>query len=89
MDIFYCFRLGIALTWRARSPRLYPPRNRLEQVYPLSLDSPFRHLLRLLGLLWRYFTRFHIYTKSVRTSQETHYVRLHGAGRGKNHHDHP
>jgi hypothetical protein len=28
-------------TWRARSPYLYPPRNRVAQLYPRALDSLF------------------------------------------------
>jgi hypothetical protein len=34
--------------------RIYIPRNRVAQLYPQVLGSPFRRLLRLAGLRWKY-----------------------------------
>jgi hypothetical protein len=41
---FYSLRFETLLTWRTRSPYLYPP----------GTGFPFRRLLRLAGLRWRY-----------------------------------
>jgi hypothetical protein len=55
-DHIYCLRFEISPTWRVRSPYLYPPnRNRVTQLYP-GIGFPFRGLLRLAGLRWRYWT---------------------------------
>jgi hypothetical protein len=51
--IFYCLRFETPPTWRARSPYLYPP----EQggpALPPGTGFPFRRLLRLAKLRWRY-----------------------------------
>jgi hypothetical protein len=44
MTTFYCLRFETPLTWRATSPYLYPP----------GTGFPFRRLLRLAGIRWRY-----------------------------------
>jgi hypothetical protein len=49
--IFYCHRFDTPPTWRTRSPYLYPPRKRV--AHP-GTGFPFRRLLRLAGLRWRY-----------------------------------
>jgi hypothetical protein len=53
VTIFYCLRFETPPTWRARSPCLYPQ----EQCGPVTSPGtgfPFRRLLRLAGLRWRY-----------------------------------
>jgi hypothetical protein len=45
-------RFEIPPTWRARSPYLYPPGIQWSNYTPRNW-IPFRHLLRLAGLLWR------------------------------------
>jgi hypothetical protein len=40
-------------TWRARSPYLYPPGTGWP-IIPPGTGFPFHHLLRLVGLWWRY-----------------------------------
>jgi hypothetical protein len=35
-------------------PRIYIPWDRVAQLYPRALVSPFRRLLRLAGLRWKY-----------------------------------
>jgi hypothetical protein len=53
MIIFYCLRFETFPTWRARSPYLYPE----EQggpVIPPDTGFPFRRLLRLEVVRWRY-----------------------------------
>jgi hypothetical protein len=54
MTIFYCLRFETPITWRARSQYLYLPRNRVAQFYPSGTGFPFRSILRLAGLRWRY-----------------------------------
>jgi hypothetical protein len=39
--IFYCLRFETPQTWRARSPYLYPSRNRVARLYPQALCSLF------------------------------------------------
>jgi hypothetical protein len=39
-----------------QAPVCISPRNWVGQLYPQSLESLFRHLLRLAGLGWRYST---------------------------------
>jgi hypothetical protein len=41
-------------TWRARSPYLFPPRNRVTQLYPRALGSLFVASYDSQGLRWRY-----------------------------------
>jgi hypothetical protein len=53
MIIFYCLRFGTPLTWRVRSPYLYTPGTEWPNYTPGS-GFPFRHLLRLAGLWWKY-----------------------------------
>jgi hypothetical protein len=53
MTTFYCLIFETPSTCRARSPYLHPP----EQggpVIPQGTGFPFRRLLRLAGLRWRY-----------------------------------
>jgi hypothetical protein len=56
MTIFYCLRVGTPLTWRARSPYLYPPGTGWPGYTPRHW-VPFHRLLRLVGLRWRYSTQ--------------------------------
>jgi hypothetical protein len=49
----YCLRFEISLTWRARSPYLFPPGPEWS-VIPSGTGSPFRSFLRLARLLWWY-----------------------------------
>jgi hypothetical protein len=37
MTTFYCLRFETPPTWRARSPYLYPPRNKVARLYPQAL----------------------------------------------------
>jgi hypothetical protein len=48
---FNCLRFETPPTWRARSPYLYPPGTGWPSY---STGFPFRRLLRLAGLRWRY-----------------------------------
>jgi hypothetical protein len=50
---FYCFRFQIPPTWRDRSPYLYPPGTGWPSYTPRHW-VPFRRLLWLAGLRWRY-----------------------------------
>jgi hypothetical protein len=54
MPMFYCLRFETAPTWRARSPRIYILQEKGDPVIPLGIGFPFRHLLRLAGLCWKY-----------------------------------
>jgi hypothetical protein len=45
-------------TWRARSPYLYPQEDG-GAVTPPGTGFPFRRILRLAGLWWRYSNRLH------------------------------
>jgi hypothetical protein len=49
----YCLRFETPPARRARSPYLYP-QNQGVPVVPPGIGFPFRHLLRLAGLRWRY-----------------------------------
>jgi hypothetical protein len=51
--IFYCLRFETPPTWRVRSPHLYSPGTGWPFI-PLGTGFPFRRLLRLAGLRWRY-----------------------------------
>jgi hypothetical protein len=52
--IFYCrLKFETPPTWRARSPYLYPPRTGWPSYTPRHW-VPFRRLLRLTRLRWRY-----------------------------------
>jgi hypothetical protein len=53
MTTFYSFRFEIPLTWKSRSSYLYPP-GRGGPVIPPGTDFPFRLLLLLAELQWRY-----------------------------------
>jgi hypothetical protein len=53
MTIFYCLRFETPPTWRARSPYLYPQEEG-GPVIPPGTGFPFRRLLLLAGLRWRY-----------------------------------
>jgi hypothetical protein len=53
MTILYCLRFETPPFWRARSPHLYPPGTG-SASYPPGTGFPFRRLLRLVGLRWRY-----------------------------------
>jgi hypothetical protein len=55
MTTFYCLRIETPLTWRARPPYLYPKEGS-GSVIPPDTGFPFRRLLRLAGLRWRYST---------------------------------
>jgi hypothetical protein len=39
--IFYCLRFETPTTWRARSPYLYSPRNKVDRLYPQVPGSHF------------------------------------------------
>jgi hypothetical protein len=52
MTIFYCLRYETSPTWRARSP--YILQEESVPVVPPGTGFPFRRLLRLSGLRWRY-----------------------------------
>jgi hypothetical protein len=47
MTIFYSLRFETSQTWRSKSPYFYPP----------GTGFPFRHLLRLAELRWKYSTQ--------------------------------
>jgi hypothetical protein len=51
--IFYCLRFEIPPTWIARSPYLYPQEQGGPVISP-GTGFPFRRLLRLAGLRWKY-----------------------------------
>jgi hypothetical protein len=53
MTTFYCLRFDTPPTWRARSPYLYPPGTGWPSYNPRHW-VPFRRLLHLAGLRWRY-----------------------------------
>jgi hypothetical protein len=53
VTIFYCLRFETPLTCKARSLYLYPPGTGWPSYTPRHW-VPFRRLLRLLGLWWRY-----------------------------------
>jgi hypothetical protein len=53
MITFYCLRFETSPGWRAKSPYLYPPGQR-GPVIPPGTGFPFRRLLRLAGIRWRY-----------------------------------
>jgi hypothetical protein len=53
MTIFYCLRFETPQTWMARSPYLYPQEQGGPVIHP-GTSSPFRRLLRLAGLWWKY-----------------------------------
>jgi hypothetical protein len=53
MTIFYCLRFETFPTCRATS-RIYVPQEQGHPVIPQSTGIPFRCLLRLAGLRWRY-----------------------------------
>jgi hypothetical protein len=53
MTIFYCLTFETLPTWRARLPYLYP-QEQGGPVIPPGTGFPFRRLLRLAGLRWRY-----------------------------------
>jgi hypothetical protein len=55
VTIFYCLRFETLPTWRARSLYLYPPGTGWP-CYTQGTGFPFRRLLRLAGLRWRYST---------------------------------
>jgi hypothetical protein len=66
-------------------PRMYIPQEKGGPVITPGIGFPFRCLLRLAGLRWRYSTppqrggihaslKYIIFKNSVRTSQETHHV---------------
>jgi hypothetical protein len=55
MTTFYCRRFETPPTWRARFPYLYPPGTWWPGYTP-GTGLPFRRLLRLAGLRWRYST---------------------------------
>jgi hypothetical protein len=52
MATVYCLRFETPPTWRARP--LYIPQEQGGPVLPPGNGFPFRRLLRLAGLLWRY-----------------------------------
>jgi hypothetical protein len=58
MTIFYSLRFQTPPTWRAKSPYLYPQEHGCP-VLPPSTGFPFRRLLRLARLRWRYWNRLH------------------------------
>jgi hypothetical protein len=53
ITIFYCLRFVTPPTWRA-SPRIYIPQEQGDPVIPPGSGFPFRRLLRLARLRWRY-----------------------------------
>jgi hypothetical protein len=53
MTIFYCLTFEVLPTWRARFPYLYSQEEG-GPVIPPGTGFPFRRLLRLQGLRWRY-----------------------------------
>jgi hypothetical protein len=55
MIVFYCLRFETPPTWRARSPYLYHPVTGWSRSP--GTGFPFRRLLRLAGLRWRYSDR--------------------------------
>jgi hypothetical protein len=55
MPTFYCLRSETPPTWGGRSPYLYPPGTGWPS-YTARQWVPFRRLLRLAGLRWRYLT---------------------------------
>jgi hypothetical protein len=55
MATFYCLRFETPATWRARSRYLYPPGTGWPTFTP-RYSVPFRRLLRLARLRWRYST---------------------------------
>jgi hypothetical protein len=55
MTTFYCLRFETPPTWRVRSPYLYPSGTGWSTYIPRHW-VPFRRLLRLSGLRWRYAT---------------------------------
>jgi hypothetical protein len=54
MTTFYCLKFETPPIWRARSPYLYPPQEYGGPVIPPGTGFPFRRLIRLAGLRWRY-----------------------------------
>jgi hypothetical protein len=55
MTTFYCLTFESPPTWGARSPYLYPPEQGSPFIPP-GTGFPFRRLLLLAGLRWRYST---------------------------------
>jgi hypothetical protein len=55
MAIFYCLRFETPPTWRAKFTYLYPPATGWPSYTPRH-QVPFRCLLQLAGLQWRYLT---------------------------------
>jgi hypothetical protein len=53
MTVFYSLRFETPPTWRARSP-FYILQEQGDPVIPPGTGFPFRRLLRLAGLGWRY-----------------------------------
>jgi hypothetical protein len=53
MTVFYCLRLETPPTWRARFSYLYPPGTGWPGYTPRHW-FPFRRLLQLARLRWRY-----------------------------------
>jgi hypothetical protein len=54
MITFYCFRFESSPTWRP-GPRIFIFQEGCDPILPLSTRFPFRRLLRLAGLRWRWF----------------------------------
>jgi hypothetical protein len=53
ITIFYCLRFETPAIWRARSPYIHPPGTWWPSYTPMHW-VPFRRLLRLAGIRWRY-----------------------------------
>jgi hypothetical protein len=56
MTLLYCLKFETPLTWKIRSPYLYPLGTRWPNYTP-GTRFPFRCLLLLAGLRWRYSNR--------------------------------
>jgi hypothetical protein len=54
MTMFYCLIFETPLTWRDTSLYFYPPAGHGDLIIPPGTGFPFRCLLRLAGLRWRY-----------------------------------
>lgn len=54
MNIFYSLRFETHRTWWARSSLFYIPKEQGSPVTPSGTGFPFRPLLRIAGVCWRY-----------------------------------
>jgi hypothetical protein len=72
MAMPYCFTLENPPTWRARSSYLYRPGTRWP--VPPGTGCPFRRLLRITGLWWRYSNPTSSGEALASSAQSTHVV---------------